>query len=99
MSGQLLLLTLLIPPLQLPYYFYSKSVQFLILYFGFQLPSGGAVPPLQTLFSHLHTVLNKYFPKETWCYVGTVLRCTETQFNKLNVILQSKVTPRYKNSD
>jgi hypothetical protein len=38
------------------------SVQFIVLYFGFQLTSGGGCVPLPpvTLFSHLHVVISKY---------------------------------------
>jgi hypothetical protein len=63
-SDRLLLLMRLIRPLQLLLLF-LLSVQFLILYFGFQLPlgEGGLCPPL-TSFSHLHLVLNKYFPRD-----------------------------------
>jgi hypothetical protein len=58
-SDQLLLLMLLILPLQLPYCFYSQSIFWLPTTLG----GGGLCPPL-TLLSHLHLVLNKYFPRD-----------------------------------
>jgi hypothetical protein len=54
------------------------SVQLLILYSGFLLPLGEFVPPPpSTLFSHLHLVLNKYFPRDfiLFTFVQLVMIC------------------------